>query len=376
MGDLNELEKEFVRAWIDKEEQNCKHFETLENAWRLFDIERTSDKTDLDKEWNYFKRNVTAPHLKVACYESEQGDSLPTIGAVQKSWHRISMAVMIAATFFLLILTGIHFYFKGESATIAMVQTEERKKLSPVSKTKIERNLSEQPKKLTIDDGSEVVLYENSEISFVEGFPGEKRDIKLYGKAIFKVSKDKTKPFTVYSGDVTTTALGTKFSVSSYDDQNKIIIRLYEGKIVVKSSPESVKKMSMDYFLIAGNELEYNKINFNAVVRPLHNVKNADGNMDQSEQQIMAERRSLVLDRPDTWIMFNNQGLDQVLDQLALIFDQKISYSRQDIRKTYFIGKFDKSEGLKNILEQIAELNGLQVISKENDFEIRKAKVN
>jgi transmembrane sensor len=376
MGDLNELEKDFVRAWIDQEEQNNKHFEALEIAWRMFDIGLTADKTDLDKEWNYFKRNITAPHLKVVAGTNDQDDSLPTIGMKQESSRRMPLAAMIAGSFLLLILIGVHFYFKGVMTNRTAVLIKERKNISRVIKTKFERNLTSLPKKLTLDDGSEIVLYENSEISFEEGFAGEKRDIKLFGKATFKVAKDKTKPFTVYSGDVATTALGTKFSVSSYDEQDKIIIRLYEGKIVVKSSPECVKKMSMDYFLVAGNELEYNKINVNAVVRPLHNVRTRAGGIDQSDQQIIAEHPSLVLDKPDTWIMFNNQGLDQVLDQLALIFDQKINYSRKDIGKIYFIGKFDKSEGLKNILEQIAELNGLQVISKVNDFEIRKEKVN
>jgi len=371
MDELNEQEKEFVRAWIDKDEENSKHFEELQNTWRLMEIGHAIDTIDIDQEWNYFKRNIAAPHLKVVSHSSNSEDERYSHGARAKKMllRRISIAVTVAASVLLIILTRSHFFFDTGSSTPILVN--EDKRVYATIKTRTEVNLSSKPKKLMLEDGSGIVLYENSEVSFEEGFPGNKRDIKLSGKADFTVSKDKTKPFTVHSGEVATTALGTKFTVTSYKKENKIVVRLYEGEVVVKSSVENPKKLPRDYLLIPGNELVYNKAKANATLRLFKTVTPAV-NKAKGNQILIAEDPSFPKDTPGTWFMFNNQSLDQVFDQLALMFDRKIIYSKKEMHKIYFIGKFDKSDDLESILEQIATLNGLKFTRKNENFLIRK----
>ena len=46
-------------------------------------------------------------------------------------------------------------------------------------------------------------------------FPPDKREIFLKGEAKFIVAKNKKKPFTVYTGMLATTALGTIFTVKT-----------------------------------------------------------------------------------------------------------------------------------------------------------------
>ncbi len=70
--------------------------------------------------------------------------------------------------------------------------------------------------------------------------------------------------------------------------------------------------------------------------------------------------------------MFNNQSLEQVFDQLKMLYNADIVYSKKDVYNLYFVGKFDKTDSLYTILNQIASLNNLKVSKKNNKFIITK----
>ena len=92
---------------------------------------------------------------------------------------------------------------------------------------------------LTMEDGTTVQLKKNSRLSFYRPFQRDRRDIWLEGGAVFDVMKDKTKPFTVYAGEVSTRVLGTRFSVNN-PEIGKVKVRLLEGKIAVSADRKSV----------------------------------------------------------------------------------------------------------------------------------------
>jgi transmembrane sensor len=85
---------------------------------------------------------------------------------------------------------------------------------------------------LTMQDGSKVLLNSGSSVRFIKNFEEDKRLIYLEGEAYFEVAKDTLRPFSVITGDVTTTALGTSFNVSAYPNE-VLKIALVEGKILV-----------------------------------------------------------------------------------------------------------------------------------------------
>lgn len=75
-----------------------------------------------------------------------------------------------------------------------------------------------------------MTLLDKSEVNFHQPIINNTIDITLKGKAYFEVAKDKTKPFTVFSGNLSTIALGTQFSVTAFSHQNNIIVRLLKAK--------------------------------------------------------------------------------------------------------------------------------------------------
>lgn len=230
-----------------------------------------------------------------------------------------------------------------------------------------EANKTGREKTLYLPDGSTIVLADKSEISYLAPF-SNKRDITLIGKAFFKVAKDKTRPFTVISSNLSTTALGTEFTVTAFKNANRIVVRLYEGKVVVKSLESSNKKLN-DVYLLPGQEYVYDK-------RAKAKVgKFVIGKTAEPEQilhaELMQENPSVPQDE-GSWYMFNNQSLSSVFDQLSEMYSTKIEYKKSDVQNLYFIGKFDKSDSLELILKQIGTLNNLNVTRTGNAFSISK----
>lgn len=88
---------------------------------------------------------------------------------------------------------------------------------------------------LTLPDGSTVELSAGASLEYPKRFTGEERDVYLKGEAFFMVKRDEERPFKVYTGDLTTTVLGTAFSVSYQEETQKTDIALVEGRVQVEA---------------------------------------------------------------------------------------------------------------------------------------------
>ncbi|WP_276502785.1 FecR family protein [Terrimonas pollutisoli] len=374
-NELSEEEKILVRNWINDSDQNANYFEKVKRSWELIDVDHSMEKINIDSEWEYFRKKRSAGHLKVVGDEQVSGPEKADFNgtAVRKKIinKKIILAGAIAASVLSILWMGRNIFMNIPGEKQLAIKTNDKIDSSYSVVTRKEINTSAIPKKIRLEDGSEIVLYKNSEVSYKEKFEHNRRNIELTGKAGFSVAKDSTRPFTVLTGDVSTTALGTEFTVSSYPQSDKIAIRLYEGKVVVKSSLETPKKLGREYILLAGTELVYDKVKVNVRVRSFRTAT-VSGKIIKSNKKVVEDNPSLPGDSGGSWFMFNNQALDEVFDQLANMFQVKIIYRKKEVKRMYFIGKFEKSEELKNILERIATLNGLKVSQENNGFLIQK----
>jgi len=89
---------------------------------------------------------------------------------------------------------------------------------------------------LTLADGSTVELNARSKIRIA--FQPHERDIELLeGQALFKVAKDKTRPFIVKSGDTQVRAVGTAFDV--YRKTAATVVTVIEGRVAILPPPQA-----------------------------------------------------------------------------------------------------------------------------------------
>jgi transmembrane sensor len=374
-GELNAEEQSFVLEWINSSEQNKQYFEELKNTWEILAIKQTVDEIDVDSEWKKFKKSITPEQKEPRVFEAVTFNNEVVeeeIPAGNKKILQFFISTAVAASILLIVVLGWKLSARKDVAEKPLVTNNKKDIQVPAYVVRTKFNTTSKPRLFILPDGSEVKLYENSIISYQEPFADNKRDITLVGKAGFKVTKDKTKPFTVISGDLATTALGTEFTVTAYQNAKNITVRLYEGAVVIKSANDAGRKLKKEYFLSPGHELIYDTKNLTATIRTFkthvslilkENIKKDITPIDNPSVPILGK---------ETWYMFNNQPLWQVFDQLELMFDVDLVYSKKDIAKSYFIGSFTINDSLDDILKQITTLNNLKVTKKNNKVIISK----
>lgn len=100
---------------------------------------------------------------------------------------------------------------------------------------------------ITLPDGSRVRLNADSRINYRSDFGTGRRDVALDGEAFFEVTPDKTRPFRIQTGRLTTTVVGTSFNINAYADNPEIKVAVATGVVEVaselKTSSESMVRL-------------------------------------------------------------------------------------------------------------------------------------
>jgi transmembrane sensor len=88
--------------------------------------------------------------------------------------------------------------------------------------------------RIVLGDGSTVVLNASSKIRYPLQFGEGQRQVYLEeGEAFFTVADDPRRAFTVHTGALSTTALGTSFNIRAYTYENRITVSLLTGKVKI-----------------------------------------------------------------------------------------------------------------------------------------------
>lgn len=271
----------------------------------------------------------------------------------------------VAASVLLVVVLGRMVFF-DQKATAPLARNAGKRTDSLAFVWHHEVNTTAKEKRIQLPDGSLITLAKNSEIIYREPFAVQ-RNVALSGKADFKVRHDQARLFTVASGDLVTTDLGTEFTVSAFST-HRISVRLYDGKVVVKAADKTNKWMNKDVYLLPGQELVYSS-------GTAAKVRTFETGNASSKQTVARERprdNPLIPSDDGSWFMFNNQSLDQVFDQLAALYNVRIIYNKKDVQKIYFTSKYDQYVPLETILKQICTPNRLTITRQDAAFIISR----
>ena len=260
--------------------------------------------------------------------------------------------ISIAAS--LLLILGLGWWM-----SIGTQKQEKQQVKAVTSYTLVKINYGKEDMQLDIADGSMIYLKPGGEIRYLEQLSKQKRDFTLKGAARFKVAEDKTRPFNVYAGGTVTTALGTDFTISSEEDDN-ISVLLHSGKVVV-SPDSSVHANGMKKtYLLPGNKLLINKINFSLAL-----IKNADQPLLKSTGIPQNGKTELT----DNEISFRNQSLDKIFSVLQSDFSADIQFEKARFKGMYFTGSFKRNgQTVENVLNEIALLNHLNIEKRDSTY--------
>lgn len=114
-------------------------------------------------------------------------------------------------------------------------------------------------KEVTLKDGTTVFLNSGSSVFVSSRFGLYNRTVKLTGEAFFQVHHDKTKPFIIRTGKLSTTVLGTSFDINAYPEDENIKVSVSTGKVKVEGTNKSGQRELFANDLIHNQALVYNK---------------------------------------------------------------------------------------------------------------------
>lgn len=213
---------------------------------------------------------------------------------------------------------------------------------------------------IKLQDGSIVNLQKGSELVWQVPFVNGNRKVELHGKAFFNVAKDKHKPFIVFSGNISTTALGTSFWVDETGGTDQIQVKLITGKVMIKY--HSGKSESPLAYLNPGQQLTYHITTKKAMVDHIKEVIKGGRNIDKDK----------IYASSSPQLLFNDTPLNEALDRLQSFYHVKIEYKSEEIQFMSFYGEFSEKDKVQSILNNIASANELSLKKVNNIFIISK----
>ena len=281
----------------------------------------------------------------------------PPLIHCMRPWVRITVAAVVLIVFG----WGISTYLKNNEPSSTMVSMT-----VPMPDTIVHRNMNQEDLVVLLDDGSKVSLASGSSIRYLSHFDKDKRDVFLEGKAVFEVSKDTLRPFTVWAEGYSTTALGTTFSVTAHHTE-VFKVNLFSGKVVVRSSLNSSVALS-DVYLEPGEELSVN---------PLSGLWAVSGqtlpSMPVAKKEVRPEKKEKTpVDLESDLLVFDKTSLDEVFRRIARKHDVHVDLSGVDVRQLSFTGEFQPTDSLEVVLNIICNMNDLIYHKEERTIRIEK----
>ena len=321
-------------------EQHPEHA-LLQEEWTNADgyTELPKDSTQRMQEFIHAR---TAPRVsKLKAYWQRAAIAASLIGAVALGWNWKQQ------------------HTHSKAAAIAMVAKPKADTL--IAWNQVVNN-NTVPLLYKLPDSSKAILYAGASIRFHQGFKGgNTRDIYLEGKAQFTVAKDSKRPFTTFANGIATTALGTRFTVTSMRGSNKIKVQLHEGKVVIRPAETTLK--IKDIYLLPGQECMVDKqMNTTLVTNSTDNYA-----VPAKHAKPPVVEKSVL--QP---LEFSRAMLPAVFDSIGKRYGVKISYSHANIEQLSFTGKFLPTDSLQAIINVICNIDDLTFEQQGNRIIIKK----
>lgn len=261
--------------------------------------------------------------------------------------------ISVAAILVVMLSVSLFLLNKQKTVVINIAKNLKEKQVEPVQISwKSFVNYTSSNQSLELPDGSTAKVYPGGELRYAVPFIKSNREIYLKGKGFFQVVKDKKHPFIVYAKGISTTALGTSFTITAIENSSVTKVELHTGKVWIKNVSKSTTTPSFSKILMPGNELVYNSI----------------------KRSINVLNKSLIVKEKIKLKEFNftQVSLKYVFEKLKKQYNINIIYSETDVSDISFTGTIDLSQKPYKIMKEITELNKLNLTKTTEGYIISK----
>lgn len=208
-----------------------------------------------------------------------------------------------------------------------------------------------------LSDGSIVKLNTASEVEVV--YSGHSRRLRLLkGEALFKVARDRNRPFDVYAGSSLIRATGTAFSV--HIEGEDVTVTVAEGSVALGTvqpgahAPERAAQASTQ-------NLAHVRAPSVAMLRPLESGQSARLHANTAKvRSLDADDLAQQLAWRDGLLVFMGEPLSEVIDEVSRYTSTRIEIADASLRTLPVGGRF-KLGDLDAMLDVLESSFGIQV---------------
>ena len=295
-GESTLSEQEQIDNWLREDAANEKLFRDLERLWKESKLLLEFPEFDTATAWD-----------KVAAATVEKATALEPITGTRPFKKWLSIGAVAAAILLIALFLG------------------------PLSSTEMTTaQAKDHALTLELPDHTRVRLMAGSKLTYPTVFEENKRAVSLEGAAYFDVTRNEKQPFVVDANAVEVNVLGTSFYVTN-STKNQATVAVTSGKVRMKmknsnktssaliltpgqkgvllnNTLQSVVDTNASYY--ASGVLQLKDITLNHALQVLSQISNTSITV---EALPMSVKQQLIN------ISFQNQTLEQMLDELCLI---------------------------------------------------------
>ena len=192
------------------------------------------------KEWNMAMNELpSTPEERKEAYRKEAAQLLAEYEIRQKTqpamipsrnntrrfrkiWYAAAAVLLLG-----LLIPAVYLYMNPKTEQVLIQYVEESAQRGEI-------------RTVVLPDHTEVTLNAASSIKYPANFTGDERSVELYGEALFNVTSDPTRPFTVKAENMNIRVVGTVFGVKAYADDMLSSVSVASGKVEVAFANEKV----------------------------------------------------------------------------------------------------------------------------------------
>jgi ferric-dicitrate binding protein FerR (iron transport regulator) len=307
-GVISEEEMKTLRTWIGESEENRKLFFQLKQVYDLRRGGLYPDNKEIEKNW---ERLLS----KIKRLETESSGSASDENRFRSVFVSLLKYAAVAAIFVCLTLG---------------IQKLSKKADTEVVFTEIDMEAGTRMSRLTLPDGSKVILNASTKLRYPDKFDSRSREVFLDGEAYFEVVHNKKQPFIVRTEHQQIRVLGTSFNVMDYSVDDYAITTLIEGSVELQ---------------MAGKDgMQGEK----GILKPNQQVF-----FDKTNSELVLENVKIDLAR--TWVNkiyhFRDEPLYRIMQRLEKLYGVKIKID-DDVRKEdKYTGTFRMELSIEEIIK-------------------------
>lgn len=187
--------------------------------------------------------------------------------------------------------------------------------------------------KVVLPDSTVVWLNSGSKITFPAKFNSKSREVSFSGEGFFEVKTNKETPMDIMlKSGLSVQVLGTKFNLSSYDNDSNVSLLLLSGKVNINSAKGKV--------LFAVNP------NQKITIDPINNKASVNSPLETLP----------TIGWKNGWLIFENAPLEEVFKKMERWYGQTIVVTDNSIYTKTLTAKF-KEESVSQVFDLMNQIS-------------------